>query len=285
VGLNSFQSPQTVPQFTVTPLTTQYRSLPPLGKLFSSFSYDGILKHNRNHEDKKLLTINGLALKEITIIKFPVNPVQSLYRPQRLEERSSYQIYSALFTVELALYLSNEITKHSQEESWKIGIICPYAAQATLVEKIIAKKWVPTSKVEIQTGTIHGFQGDECDIILDLLNPPPTISPKVFLNNQNILNVSISRARDYLILIVPEETEGLTRLKKLLTLIQTDEEIKPYCQEWSTAEIEKIIFQQENYIDKNCFVTTHQNVNVYSTPDKKYEVRCEDNAIDVQVFL
>jgi hypothetical protein len=45
VGINRFQSIKTVPHhFPITQLTTQYRSIPPLGLLFSQFSYDGILK-------------------------------------------------------------------------------------------------------------------------------------------------------------------------------------------------------------------------------------------------
>ncbi len=62
-----------------------------------------------------------------------------------------------------------------------------------------------TDFVEILVGTIHSFQGDECDIIIVVLNQPPIIStdPRMFLNKQNILNVAISRARDYLFIVMP----------------------------------------------------------------------------------
>jgi superfamily I DNA and/or RNA helicase len=99
----------------------------------------------------------------------------------------------------------------------KIGIVCPYLAQATLVEKMLAAFHHP--HISIITGTVHRFQGDEFDLILNLLNPPPTISSNIFLNNQNILNVAISRARDYLILLRPV-IDGLGQIKRLETILK-----------------------------------------------------------------
>lgn len=59
--------------------------------------------------------------------------------------------------------------------------------------------------VDVQVGTIHGFQGDECDIVFAIFNTPPYISrsKNMFLNKRNIINVSISRARDYLFIVMP----------------------------------------------------------------------------------
>jgi hypothetical protein len=286
VNLNksdSFKSPQTEPyNFKIVNLPIQYRSVPPLGKLFSEFTYNGILQHRREIQNKRPLNINELRLKEITFIRFPVNRFESIYRSQRLESGSSYQIYSAIFTVELVIFLSDRIMKTSKE-SWKIGIICPYAAQATVVEKMIsAKQTILSSQVEILTGTIHGFQGDECDIILNLLNPPPNISPNIFLNKQNIINVSVSRAKDYLIFIIPENIEGLTKIQYISSIIQNG--LSAYFMELKACDVEKIIFNQSDHIYENSFITSHQVVNVYSKPDKKYEVRCENNAIDIQLL-
>jgi len=270
VELNNFQSPKTVPyDFPITQLTTQYRSIPPIGNLFSQFSYFGILNHHRKL--KKRIQLDGFDLKEITLIKFPVNQFNSIYRSQRLDGGGAYHIYSAILTVELALYLS-------KQTACKIGIVCPYMTQATLVEKMIAAQTEPQ---KIVTGTVHRFQGDEFDIILNLLNAPPQISPNIFLNKQNILNVAISRAKDYLILIIPD-IGGLDKIKRLETILKRDE-IKPYYQEFTAAEIEKIIFKQTNYIDDNAFIVAHQKVNVYAKAVKKYEIRMDDKAVDIQL--
>jgi flagellar biosynthesis GTPase FlhF len=283
VGLQDFGSPETVPHdFPITQLTTQYRSIPPLGELVSQFSYEGILKHQRQLTTQKRLKIEGLHLSAITVIKFPVNVYDRLYKSQRLEGSGPYHIYSAIFTVELAHYLFEQIKKN-QQDSWKIGIVCPYVAQATLVEKIMrAQQTMSQPQVQITTGTVHSFQGDEFDLILSLLNPPPQISPNIFLNNHNILNVAISRAKDYLILIMPEEE--IEALKKLERLLKRDE-IHSHVQEYTSAEIEQILFNQSNYITDNSFISTHQKINVYGKAEKKYEIRCEENAVDIQLQI
>ena len=275
VGINRFQSINTVPHhYPITQLTTQYRSIPPLGTLFSQFSYDGILKHHRPITDKKPLKLENFDLKEITVIKFPVNQ-ENLYRARRLENGGIYHIYTAILTVEMALSLSKQAPK-----GWKIGIVCPYLAQATLVEKMLAINPHPPNS--IITGTVHRFQGDEFDIILNLLNPPPTISSNIFLNNQNILNVAISRARDYLILLIPV-IEGLGQIKRLETILKT--KIMQHYQELTSETIEKILFQQSNYIDKNTSISTHQNINVYGKPKQKYEVLLSSRAVDVRMLV
>ena len=47
--------------------------------------------------------------------------------------------------------------------------------------------------------------------------------------------------------------------------------------------IEKIIFSSDTFIEDNSFSTGHQAVNVYSVPDKKYEIRTEDTAVYIQI--
>lgn len=285
VELKSFSNPQTVPYpYKVNLLTTQYRSIPDIGNVFSRFSYDGILTSFRKEESRKeFASIEGLLISPLTIIKFPVSNYESIYRAKRLQDSSPYQIYSALFTFEFANFLSNHIICKAGQ-IFKIGIIAPYRAQADIIEKLI----LSTDKkenTEIQVGTIHGFQGDECDMIIDVFNPPPltSISSGVFLNNQNIINVSISRARDYLIVLIPDnETKGI----ELLRLINSVEEImksSPKCIEYNSHCIEQLMFSNPNYIEDNSFSTSHQSINVYGLPDKKYEIRSEDSAVDIQI--
>lgn len=139
--------------------------------------------------------------------------------------------------------------------------------------------------VDVQVDTIHGFQGDECDIIIALFNPPPKISTHkdMFLNKLNIVNVSISRARDYLIVLMPdddtENVESLTLVKKVERLCKE----QPVWGEHPSSLIEEIIFGSKTYLEDNSFSTSHQLVNVYGKPEKRYEVRSEDNAVDVQI--
>ena len=55
---------------------------------------------------------------------------------------------------------------------------------------------------------------------------------------------------------------------------------------WSeclTPELEYLIFNDSKYLENNTFSTSHQNVNVYGSPEKCYEIRTDDNAVDVQI--
>lgn len=288
VGLNkagAFAKPATEPHdYLVTNLETQYRSIPAIGEIFSRFTYDGILKHNRATGTQRPLKLNSLDVQPLNLIKFPVSKYESIYRAKRLESGTPYQTYSALFTFEFVRWLAEQIGI-GHEDKFRIGVIAPYRAQANLLSRLNDSWASKPDAVEIQVGTIHGFQGDECDIIIAVFNPPPSISasPQMFLNKQNILNVAISRARDYLFIIMPNaETEGIQNLRKVA---QVEKLVKSggAFGEYVSHAIEKMIWGKENYLEENTFSTGHQMVNVYRKPERYYEVRSDDSAIDVQI--
>lgn len=288
VGLNmsgSFAKPATEPHdYPVTNLEVQYRSVPAIGEVFSHFTYDGILKHHRKAGSQRPLIVNGVPATPLSLIKFPVSKYESIYRAKRLETGTSYQTYSALFAFEFVRWLASQVQgKHS--DRLRIGVIAPYRAQANLLNKLHDSWATKPALVEIQVGTIHGFQGDECDIIIAVLNPPPTISrsSKIFLNKQNILNVAISRARDYLFIVMPDaETEGVENLHQLAKIEELVKSSNAFS-EYSSRNIEQMIFGKESYLEDNTFSTGHQMVNVYRIPERYYEVRSDASAIDVQI--
>ena len=286
VQLNSFINPKTVPyQYKVDFLTTQYRSIPDIGYVFSNFAYGGILNHYRGADSQRPLNIgNDLGVETLNIIKFPVSKYESIYRCKRLQHSSSYQVYSALFTFEYVCYLSRAIAEKNPGSLFKIGVIAPYRAQADMIDKLLASEKLPR-QIDVQTGTIHGFQGDECDIIFAVFNTPPTISGSkdMFLNKRNIINVSISRARDYLFIVMPDDkTENINNLR----LVKRVEKLAHDTEAWNeflSPDLEELMFGDPKYLENNAFSTSHQSVNVYGLPEKCYEVRTEDTAVDVQI--
>lgn len=285
VELNSFTNPTTVPHnYPIELLTTQYRSVPTIGNVYSNFAYGGVLKHNRSEQSKRALNIDEfITLSTLNVVKFPVSKYESIYKPKRLQGKTPYQIYSALFTFELVKYVSEKLAFKNDGEKFNIGIIAPYRAQADLIDKLFSSYKVPHG-IDIQVGTIHGFQGDECDIIVTVFNPPPKITTvkEMFLNKRNIINVSISRARDYLIIVMPDDdTENIENLR----LINRVEEIcnDNGATEYLSPEIEEMIFNDDHYLENNSFATSHQIVNVYGKPELKYEIRSEDTAVDIQI--
>ncbi len=286
VKLDSFTDPMTVPHsYQVKLLTTQFRSIPEIGEIFSRFAYGGVLKHFRASESQRALPIDRfIDIKPLNIIKFPVSKFESIYRPKRLQSKTPYQIYSALFAFEFVKYLSSLIELVKDHEKFRIGLIAPYRAQADLIDKLMSSVTLPKS-TDVQVGTIHGFQGDECDIVIALFNPPPAITTHkdMFLNKLNIVNVSISRARDYLFILMPDDdTENvgnLSLIKKVERLCKG----QPMWSEQQSPVIEELMFGSKTFLEDNSFSTSHQLVNVYGKPEKRYEVRSEENAVDVQI--
>ena len=285
VNLDTFNDPETFPhRYPVVKLTTQYRSVPSIGDLFSNFTYGGELTHFRGAADNSTLDIGGLILKDINIINFPVNSYHNLYKPNFLNG-SSYHIYSALLTVELTEYILRFVDE-KEHNIRSLGIICPYRAQADLIRKIVESKKLDSGKTEVTAGTIHGFQGDECDLIITVLNPRKCSDPsRIFLNNKNIINVSISRARNNLVIIMPgPDEDGISQLnlvERLRDMIESMEVEKRMI--YSAKETEQIISGERGFIEDNSCTDSHQSVNVYSSALKKYEIRYEDTAVDIQV--
>ncbi len=285
VRLNSFSSPKTRPHvYDVKLLTTQYRSIPLIGELFSRMTYDGVLTHYRRAEDQTKIDFGDFPdVKPFNLIKFPVSKYESVYRAKRLG-KSPYHIYSALFAYEFAVWLHDTIIRCNPEKTVRLGIIAPYKAQADLIGRLIETNF-KSDMVEIQANTIHGFQGDECEIIIAVYNPPPGMSDskKGFLNKKNIINVSISRARDYLFILMPDDnTEKVENLRLIEQMEHYIKETEQYT-EYSSCTIEQLMFGKPDYLENNSFSTAHQNVNVYGVPEQIYEIRSEDSAIDIQI--
>jgi regulator of nonsense transcripts 1 len=81
----------------------------------------------------------------------------------------------------------------------QIGIITPYAAQRTLISKIIQED--PMMK-EIQISSIDSFQGAEKDYIIISCDRDNNRGNIGFVNDERRLNVSITRAKYGLFIIV-----------------------------------------------------------------------------------
>ncbi|MOA58039.1 hypothetical protein D3C78_1823470 [compost metagenome] len=76
-----------------------------------------------------------------------------------------------------------------------------------------------------------------------------------------------------------ENVGNLTLIKKVENLIKE----QSCWLEHQSSSIEELVFGNNTYIEDNSFSTSHQLVNVYGKPEKRYEVRSEDNAVDVQI--
>ena len=133
----------------------------------------------------------------------------------------------------------------------------------------------------VTCGTVHSFQGDECDIMFVVLNPPSLCSTNSHINNENILNVAMSRARDYLFFVLPKgQVKGFTRKNDIGRLADGNKRSIYNC-----PDIEEIILGSSDFIASNTQVTCHLPVNVYYEQNAIYDVRISDDAVDIKVNM
>ena len=285
VGLTDFANPITSPyDYEVVRLFTQYRSIPAIGEVFSRFAYSGLLQHNRPETETQSLIFDTIPeIRPLTLLRFPIGKYENIYRIQALERRSCYHVYAALFTFEYIGKLAEELYQKGYEK-FRIGIISPYRAQAEIIGRLLSKRKLPNG-INVHVGTIHGFQGDECEMIIAMLNPPRGMGKNgtAFINNKKVLNVAISRAKDYLVVMAPSQNTWnihyLTGPNEIMELMAEKEELFI---EYQTPRLEQAIWDDDSYIDRNTYPTGHQNVNVYEQPEKRFEIRASEDAIDVQ---
>lgn len=317
IGLSSFvpaeqeaQSPRYSHQ--VQNLDIQFRSTPAIGELFSHFTYKGLLKHGRatgvggSFTPRPLpaafmkVLAPGHEAAGISLLRFPVHANDSLYKPGKLR-RSPYHPYSALLTLELIRHLAATLADEAQHTgavvTWTVGVVCPYRAQATLVNKMVESLDLPLG-LRVLVDTVHGFQGGECDLVFFLISPTNewgriTNHPNQFLHKHYLVNVAISRARDHLVLLYPDEqTVGINNLIKIDA--HTPDSIEHILREklklnlstltLHARRVEESLFGagQPTFIESNCLTQGHELVNVYGQAPRKYRVVQSSTAVDVQ---
>ena len=303
IGLNTFDinEQRLIPIYgernKIENLTTQFRSIQSIGSLYSKFTYNDSLKHYRaNQSDSSKYSrplpknVEQLGINPITLLKFPVNLDDSVYSPSKLRN-SPYHIYSAILLLEMIIHFDKSIT---DDEEWSIGIVCPYRSQATLINKMIESLDLKHS-LNVIIDTVHGFQGDECDIIYFIVNPPShSISHPnygAFVHKHYLMNVAISRARDYLVILCPDkDTQGINNLikidqnnaKSIEDILKNEMDVILDDITIHASDIEVTLFNDSKFIEKNIITNKHQLVNVYNVAQKKYIVRESTTAIDIQ---
>jgi superfamily I DNA and/or RNA helicase len=268
---------------TIKNLDNQYRSIPQIGQLFSELSYSKLLKHDRetNRKESKPLPedFKNVISENVTFIDIPLNQDNSVYKINKLLY-SSYQTYCAILVAEIIKFFDQA---NNNEKEWTIGLIAPYKAQAILLNKLLTSYGI-SENVKVYSDTVHGFQGDECDIVFFVCNPNNYFysgHAKCLLSKEYIYNVAISRAKDYLIILHPytkiNQNEFINKIA-----ISYNENFGNF-QIKRSSEIEKLIFGDEKFIENNVYTTGHDNVNVFGLSEMKYFIKANESAIDIQL--
>lgn len=282
IGMNSFkEAAEGKLLYTVMALDVQHRSVPSIGNLVSKFSYDGILKNDSNKALPKRLDIPNMKVEPINVIGYEVIPMSHLY-DFNMVDNSAVHVYSAIFAYEFAAHIAKQVSSYSDKEHYTIGIVSPYKKQASAIQEMLASRKIDTDKCGVSCGTVHKFQGGECDIMIVVMNYPNTYSGEnANINNLNIMNVAMSRAKDYVFFLSPEKRVGEKAVYPM-----NDELFRQLPNGFNFYHahvLEKIMFDDEAFIAKNASLKSHLPVNVSTPTGKRYEVRISDTALDIQI--
>ncbi|MCR5362807.1 MAG: AAA family ATPase, partial [Bacteroidales bacterium] len=278
VGLHGFKDAiQNYKRYPVIGLTVQHRSVPNIGSGVSKYAYNGLVAAE-NRAPQKPLNLDGVNIRNINFLGYDIAEFDLVTGLTSIGD-SAFQLYAAIFTYNMAEYIVNQISKKYSDSTYSIGIVCPYRAEADAIKQMLESRPIDTKQCKVICGTVHSFQGDECDIMFVVLNPPAQCTTGTHINKKNIINVAMSRARDYLFFVLPNgQQKGFTLKNDLDRVFNMTQKQVLNC-----SKIEETIFGSSNYIADHTHVTCHMPVNVYCENTAIYEVRMRDDALDIKI--
>ena len=97
------------------------------------------------------------------------------------------------------------------EQGWtSIGLVSPFRAQADKLEAAVLAKYslADIDRLGLRVGTVHGFQGDERDVMIASWAVGPEEPDKAwqFVNQPNLFNVMVTRAREQMAIVTSVAT-------------------------------------------------------------------------------
>ncbi|KAI0563200.1 endonuclease [Gracilaria domingensis] len=198
-------------------LDTQYRMHPDISRFPSSHFYSGSLHNGIRSADRPAPAILYktasflLAQGRSVFCNIDSGTEESVSSSLRLEKENTGTSFmnkaeaQAVVKIVSLITQRNETEKEGQwnvSEEFEIGIISPYEGQVRLLHDLLATNG--DSKMKIST--VDGFQGQEKDVIIVSTVRSNQKGNTGFLKDWRRLNVSITRARVFLIVVGNENT-------------------------------------------------------------------------------
>ena len=182
-------------------LTEQHRMRGEIGRLVSWCFYDGNLSEGASTTDRNVanLTVAGLD-REVTWLD-PYTDGNRSYE-ERARGTSYENAREAQAIVALLKRLQFSLERSGRPPSaWPtIGVISGYAPQVTLIRNEIRKER-DLDRLNIDCASVHAFQGREVDICVYSVTRKNSRGQIGMLSDWRHLNVALSRARDYLVIV------------------------------------------------------------------------------------
>ncbi|MBM7709259.1 ATP-binding protein [Enterococcus lemanii] len=193
-------------------LDVQFRMNPVISKLINNLYYQNItIEDYFTDKDYVLSPI----LKSVTWIDTNNSPNKS-----ESKEENSFKNYEELNQINKQLDRINDYLKTKKRKK-SVGIISGYDAQKNLLLDKVNRDY---EFLDIEIDNVDAFQGSEKDIIIYSIVRSNDSSSLGFLKDERRLNVSLSRAKEHLIIIgdsevseyYPLENNPFTRLLKYI---------------------------------------------------------------------
>lgn len=200
LGTDLFERCGATARSSFTRITTQRRMKPAIANIARDLRYgrEELVDHpSTSDRTTRIASVDGHPLMKVSSVSARTGAKTLRY------QGSMWNLQSAVTSTLVASQLARGLTKPSRDERKPIGVVTPYRAQSRLVMRLLSSmKVLPW----VRPGTVHTFQGNECDVIVldPTLGPPinsarltsSTLAPEVTRE----LNVAVTRARDSVIM-------------------------------------------------------------------------------------
>ncbi len=182
-----------IPEECKSILTRQHRMVSAIGDMISSVFYDGRLESVRT-ESRVDLSI---------AIPSPVTWYSTSADGARSEQPSGTSVLNVLearwitnLLERIDFVSGNQKSNHRKPH---VAVLTGYAAQRDHILNRLNQ--VRLNNIDLECHTVDNYQGKEADIVIFSVTRSNTKGKAGFLNDKKRINVALSRARDYLLIV------------------------------------------------------------------------------------
>lgn len=186
-------------------LQTQYRMAPPIGELVSACFYPVPLQPGRGEPPPWFDQLPERIRAVVTWVDTSDAGRESHDRSKTPGFDNLYEareILDLLRSICTSGLFVQSLMDHSTEEEKPIGVICMYAAQERLLQRMLSEQdWATGYRRLIKIDTVDSYQGKENRIIIVSTTRNNGRFEQGFLSSNERVNVAISRAMDRLVIV------------------------------------------------------------------------------------
>lgn len=186
-------------------LQTQYRMAPPIGELVSACFYPVPLQPGRGDPP---LWFDQIPDRIRSIVTWVDTSDAGRESYDRSKSPGFDNLYEAREILDLLRSICTggpfvqSLMAHSAEDEKPIGVICMYAAQERLLQRMLSEQdWATGYRRLIKIDTVDSYQGKENRIIIVSTTRNNDRFEQGFLSSTERVNVAISRAMDRLVIV------------------------------------------------------------------------------------